>query len=243
MAPNEQITIRVDDDTEIETKIKEKLIMLKDWRNMAKNYSWLHQQSYRYFQRMNLCFMVPIILLSTASGAINFTQVNEGKCEEGTNVISLVLGVTGLSAAALSTIYNFMRLGERLESHNAAASDFEKLARDISVQTLLSTTEEKTYANLAEFIKDTNDRLNRLVEMSPVIPDIIFKRFERYQAESARKHNVVCRKSVDQPVDQERSPHASSPYMGMEVMRSAKSLIAARLSNLPNRASVDGRHS
>lgn len=241
MAPNEQhITIRVDDDSEIETKIKEKLTMLRDWRNMAKNYSWLHQQSYRFFQRVNLCFMVPIILLSTASGAINFTQVHDEKCKDGTNVISLVLGVTGLGAAALSTIYNFMRLGERLESHNSIASEFEKLARDIAVQTLLSTTEEKTYANLAEFIKDTNDRLNRLVEMSPAIPEIVFRRFEKYQIENARKHTAV-RKSLD-----DGSPHSmlsSTPHMFAVLDGNRFKSISTKVSNLPNRASVDGRSS
>lgn len=177
------------DEAEVETKIKEKNAMLHEWRNMAKNYSWLHQQCHHHFQKMNMYIMVPIILLSTTSGAINFTQVSNNRCHEhDIDVLSLVLGTMGLIAAGLSTVYNFMRIGERIESHSSTASDFEKLARDISVQTLLSNTADKTYANLGEFIKECNDRFNRLVEMAPVIPDRVYGTFEKNQSEFMKKH-------------------------------------------------------
>jgi hypothetical protein len=193
------------DEEYIETKIKEKNAMLHEWRNMAKNYSWLHQRSYRHFQKINLFIMVPIIILSTASGAINFTQVTPSTkdCEEQDdrrlNILSLILGVAGLAAAGLSTIYNFLRIGERIESHQSTAADFEKLARDISVQTLLSNTEDKTYANLGEFIKECNDRFNRLVEMAPVIPDGVYTVFEKKQGEHMKKtsQNLRIRRSME----------------------------------------------
>lgn len=159
---------------EPEHKVKEKMELLNEWIIIAKNYSWLHNASAKLFQGLNYSLIIPIISVSTLGGALNLTQFT---CTN--TYIGYILGFLSLGSAALSTVHNTLKFGERSELHKATADEFDKLTREISVETLLSDTEAKTYANLAEFIKDCNDRFNRLVEKSPSIPEKVMNKFEK----------------------------------------------------------------
>lgn len=176
--------------TEPEHKVKEKLELLNEWIVIAKNYCWLHSTSCKLFQGLNFSILIPIITVSTIAGALNLTQFT---CSS--SYISYILGFMSLGSAALSTIHNTLKFGERAELHKATADEFDKLTREISVETLLTDTEAKTYANLAEFIKECNDRFNRLIEKSPSIPERVMIRFEKIkqqQHNSGQKNDSKC---------------------------------------------------
>lgn len=163
-----------------EARCKEKITMLTDWRNLAKHYCTLHKQSSTWFSNMNMAFTIPIIVLSSATGAVGFANAMDHYTEpdQVNRYLQIAMGGLGIVTAALTTISNYLKLGSGIEAHNIISREFEKLARDISVQILLNSTEEKTFASLAEYIKTVNERFNRLLEIAPDIPDTIWKRNE-----------------------------------------------------------------
>lgn len=170
-----------------ETKLVEKKKLLSEWGDRMKALAWMHTKSFEFFRVVSLGIMIPNIMLSTASGALNLFESNKRKCtdpadpaaadESGLHMTSLVTGVISLTAAGLSTIYHFLHLGERQSQHLTIAAQFEKLARQISVQSILSETDERTYMNLAEFIKDCNEQYDQLTDQMPHIPDFIIRKY------------------------------------------------------------------
>jgi hypothetical protein len=164
-----------------EKKLDEKKLLLKKWSTRMKGLVWMHTQSYDFFRNVSLGIMIPTIVFSTASGTVNLIQSKETCQESNTftsqNIISLSLGLISLTSAALSTIYHFMHLGERQAQHMSTAQEFEKLARTITVQSLLSETDERTYINLAEFIKECNETYDQLTDQMPYIPEFIVKKY------------------------------------------------------------------
>ena len=163
----------------VESKIHERLILLQQWKAVAQDYCWMHEECTQYFLLLNYCCVVPVIFLSTTTGAINLTNIHV--CSGGTNIMGLILGIVGLSTAGLSALHNVLRYGERSIEHKESAKAFGMLARDISVEIILENTESKTYANMAEFIKECNEKFTLVTDKAPQIPDRIYQKLERYK--------------------------------------------------------------
>lgn len=145
-----------------------KIKLLNDWRCMAHNYKWLHIHSSRLFQKRNIFIAIPVIAMSTMTGALTLIVGCNADVE-----MRYALGFMSLAAAALSTAHNILKYGERASSHKSSADGFDELSREIALETVIHDSTEKTYANLTEFIKMCNDRMTRLVEQAPSIPDTV----------------------------------------------------------------------
>jgi hypothetical protein len=166
-----------------ESKYIEKKKLLRDWIKHTHAMARMHTMAYDFYTKVALSIMVPAIILSIGSGATNLVSREECSHSQSTSnsmwdrahVQPIVLGTLSLISASLTAIYHFMRVGERQSEHFSIASQFEKLARQIRVQMLLTETNERTYVNLSEFIKDAGEQLDNLTDHMPYIPDFIVK--------------------------------------------------------------------
>ena len=126
---------------------------------------------------------------SVVSGNSGFSGNESGsRCHDASSssinyALNLVSGILAITSAALATLQNKCKFGERSARHKSSADEFDKLSREISVAMLITNTKGKTYANIAEFIKECNDRFNRLIERSPSVPDRVFNRLKRLKKE------------------------------------------------------------
>lgn len=152
----------------IEAHFKEKLTMLDEWRSIARTYNCLHTRAHRYYQRMEHLLVWPVIVLSTASGALSLSGTSFVACDKP--ALNLVVGIMGLATAAVSSVHKLLGYGELAGAHKQSADSFNKLSREIAVGILLADSEQRVYANLGEFIKDCADRFNHIVDMSPAVP-------------------------------------------------------------------------
>lgn len=164
-------------------KFAQQMKLLGNWKKIAQEYAWMHEECAKHFLLLNYFMIVPIIFISTASGAVNLTGINSCR-NSSINYVAITLGVVGLGTAGLSAIQNVLKYGERSISHKESAKSFEVLSRDISVEIILENTDSKTYANLAEFIKDCNEKFTLIMDRSNQIPAYIYKRLRE------RKENV-----------------------------------------------------
>ena len=67
-----------------------------------------------------------------------------------------------------------MTVPELQQDHHIHYKEYNKLSREITTELILSNTDDRTYANLGEFIKICRTRLDRLRDSSPQIPDFIY---------------------------------------------------------------------
>lgn len=189
----------------VEDKAGEIKSVLSDWVEKANDCSWMHDQSRRYYKGINYAYTISIILSSTIAGTANLVSAalsstvdDDADAADAASVgganaagtatgdalhyLQYAIAFLGLGSAAASAIHRFIRTSELQEAHSIFASQFEKLAREIRVETLLSDTTTKTYSDIGVLLKEIQEDFDRLSEQAPAFPSHIERRLERKRA-------------------------------------------------------------
>ena len=148
-------------------------LILKRWSEIGSSYRYLHDKSFKKFNKQNMWFALPVIVISTVTGTANFAQ---GSFPEAwKEFVPLGIGFLNLSAGLITTVSQFLRVSELLEGHRAASLAYSKFARNISVELSLPVKERTDDGSI--FITNCRVELDRLIEQSPDIPEDIIASF------------------------------------------------------------------
>ena len=166
---------------------KQQELILKRWSEIGASYRFLHQKSFNKFEKQNMGFAIPVIVISTITGTANFAQ---GSFPENMKeYVPLIIGFFNLAAGLITTIAQFLRVSEMLEGHRAASIAYSKFSRNISVELSLPV-KERTCGG-TEFINNCRGELDRLIEQSPNIPDDIIKIFNKHFPTKDKEGNEI----------------------------------------------------
>ena len=149
--------------------------LLAEWSEKATCYRWLHSRSEKRYRARNYLFTIPVIILSTLTGTANFAM-DSFVPEDNKQIAMAVVGSVNIFAGILSTLQNFLRYAELMESHRASEVQWSKFGRNIAVELALDPKRRKP-AN--DFLKISRAEYDRLIEQSPTIDDPIIKQFNR----------------------------------------------------------------
>jgi hypothetical protein len=139
----------------------------------AHCFSWLHKRAEEAFSRKSIFIDLPVIVLSTLNGAVS---VGSSSLFGNNEMASVGVGAVALLTAILSTIGSYFAFSRRAESHRAAALNYAKLYRFLSVELSLPRRERMPVESLLKYIKTEYDRLS---EISPLIPPAILDSFRK----------------------------------------------------------------
>jgi hypothetical protein len=142
--------------------------------------SYMHKLAHEYYSRKNIQYQLPIIILSVLSGSANFISSSFEKQQA-----YIVLGVGGISimTSIISSISQFLKLGEYAEGHRIANNAWEKFYARINIQ-LKMRRENRENAN--EFLIQAQSEYLRLKEMSPDVPPNISR-----EVSTKNKHTLI----------------------------------------------------
>ena len=154
--------------------------ILKKWAEVSSSYRYLHDRSYTLYTSKNLYFALPVIILSTITGTANFAQASFPDSIKP--YAPSFIGTLNLAAGLITTIAQFLRVSELLESHRVASLAFGKLSRNIAVELSLPVTERTTTGTA--FLSTCRVELDKLIEQSPTIPLSILSSFDKKFKES-----------------------------------------------------------
>ena len=162
--------------------------ILKRWSEIGSSYRFMHDRSYTKFEKQNLRFALPVIVISTVTGTANFAQ---GSFPTAWQLyVPLFIGFLNLSAGLLTTVAQFLRVSELLEGHRAAAISYSKFSRNISVE--LSLPREERTCSGTEFVNNCRTELDRLIEQTPNIPLEIIKSFgKKFELDKFNKPDIL----------------------------------------------------
>ena len=154
----------------------------------------MHDRSYTKFEKQNLRFALPVIIISTVTGTANFAQGSFPA--EWALYVPLFIGFLNLTAGLLTTVAQFLRVSELLEGHRAAAISYSKFSRNISVE--LSLPRQERTCSGTEFVNNCRTELDRLIEQTPNIPLEIIKSFgKKFQSNSFNKPDILTISEVN----------------------------------------------
>jgi hypothetical protein len=149
--------------------------ILKTWGEQSSCYRYMHFKAYQKYKKMSMRFTLPIIIISTLTGTANFAQ--ETFPTSWKKFVPVGIGGLNLVAAIMTTILQFLKINELMESHRVSSVHYGKLSRSIRLQMTLPRYERSH--NGSEFVEFCNQEYDRLIEQSPPIPGKILKMFEK----------------------------------------------------------------
>lgn len=164
-----------------ETKVKEKTVnwspeneeILVEWCDVAKVYKWLSSKSHAKYRKLSARFTLPAITLSTITGTASFAQSSLPPSMK--QYAPAIIGSVNIFIGILTTIQQYLKIGELNEAYRVSSIAWDKFARNIKIE-LAKDPSERTDAG--QFTKICRNEYDRLMETSPPIEDDIIAIFK-----------------------------------------------------------------
>ena len=145
--------------------------ILKKWADKALCFKMMHEKSHKRYWCLNAWFNIPIIIISTITGTGNFAS---GNFITGSSYFIFALGALNLFGGILATIATYTGVAQKLEAHRFASIGWDKFARRIQIELAKS---RKDRVKARDFIRQSAEEYDRLIEMSPILPNDIVRWF------------------------------------------------------------------
>lgn len=146
--------------------------ILIDWADKAMCYRWLHAQAHQKYASLTRWYTIPVIIISTITGTANFAQDRFPK--EWANIAVMSIGSLSILAGIITTIRQFLQIGELNEAHRVSAIAWDKFYRNTRVELAKSP---KDRIPVVQMIKLSKEEFDRLMESSPTIQNDIISKF------------------------------------------------------------------
>lgn len=151
-------------------------------------YSLLHKHSEARFAFLRNILEIPGLILSVIAGASSVGS--ESLFPKSFEFSSVCIGSVVLLTTMMSSINSYFRFASRCESHRISSLLYNKEYRFLSLQLQLP---RKDRIDVGKLIEQTREEINRLNEISNLIPDTIIKEFK--QKYNNDKYKDVCKPS------------------------------------------------
>jgi len=149
--------------------------LLAEWSEKASCYRWLHGRCEKSYKKWYYCFSIPVIILSTLTGAAN-VGMDSFVPEENKSIASAIVGGVNIFAGIISTLQNFLKVAELMEGHRIAGVSWGKLQRNIAIELALDPARRVIQD---DFLKLARAEYDRLIEAGPLIDDGVIHQFNK----------------------------------------------------------------
>lgn len=150
---------------------KEQENILKKWADKSLCFKMMHERAHKRFWCLNAWFNIPVIIISTITGTGNFAS---GSFGPGGEYIIFLLGGFNLFAGILATIATYTSVAQKLEAHRFSSVAWDKFARRLQIELAKSRADR---VKVKDFIKTSAEEYDRLIEMSPILPNDVIRWF------------------------------------------------------------------
>ncbi len=162
--------------------------LLAEWSEKASCYRWLHNRCEKKYRRRYFAFSIPVIVLSTLTGAAN-VGLSSYVPEKNQEVAQAIVGGVNIFAGIISTLQNFFKFAEQNEAHRSAGVAWSKLGRNISIELAIDPHRRN---NCHDFLAICRAEYDRLIEQSPLIGDDIIAQFKsKFKAYDVSKPSIT----------------------------------------------------
>ena len=148
--------------------------ILVEWADKALCYRWLHSKAHQQYTASNTWFTIPVIIMSTVTGTANFAQDKFPESIRG--YATMGIGAVNIFAGILTTISQFLKIGELNEAHRVSGISWDKFYRNIKVELAKSPDER---IPVLQMLKISKEEFDRLMETSPAISDSVTDLFQQ----------------------------------------------------------------
>ena len=145
--------------------------IVRKWADKALCLKMMHERSYKRFWCLNAWFNIPVIIISTLTGTGNFASGSFGSMSQ---FIIFIFGAFNIFSGILATIATYTGVAQKVEAHRYCSISWDKFARKIQIEVAKSRADR---VDAKDFIKHCAEEYDRLIEMSPILPNDIIRWF------------------------------------------------------------------
>jgi hypothetical protein len=146
----------------------------------AQSLFWLHNKAAREAQRRNDYINIPSIILQTVTG---FMSATNGA------VPPLALGAISIFTGILSTLLSYYRFSARAEGHRVVSQLYLKIYKNIEIELALVPEQR---IDPSKLLADVRDKLARISEVAPDIPDSVIKMYKAEFKENTTAKPIIA---------------------------------------------------
>jgi hypothetical protein len=159
--------------------------LVRTWAFQALLRRDMHNENAKKYKIMSGRLTIPLILLTTLTSVGSFGAVDSQQYK----IWMYTTGALNLFAAFLASMSKYLKPDEKCSNHMRTCKLYDNLFRDISIQLSMAPEER---SNADEFIQNTKDKLERLMNDSPMITENISKRILKdHNIESPDDFDIV----------------------------------------------------
>jgi hypothetical protein len=148
--------------------------LLDVWYRRAREAQFAHYRAAKRFSGLNDALGILAALMTAGLGLQLVQVLNVGAwLNLRPETLELALGVSGLIAAALTTIQTIMRYSELAERHVRAAALYSSIRREIEAARTLSLDKIESDRTVLDSIRE---RLDEAAAETPDVPPVVFRR-------------------------------------------------------------------
>ena len=146
-------------------------VLLKGISERSNCMRWLHSQSFFYFERANFYLTIPNVIISTLNGGFTMSLTSLFPDLPSQRIATTIIGLISLFTAMLTTMNQYIKSQQMMESHRIACLAYGKLHRMIINELALRRDQR---LNALDFLKHVRTEQDRLENTSPsILPSVI----------------------------------------------------------------------
>ena len=111
---------------------------------------WLHMQCSYYFDSMNFYLTIPNIVLSAVNGGFTMSLTSVFPDVATQHIATTIIGLISIFSAVLTTLNQYIKSQQLMETHRTASISYGKLNRNINNELALRRDQR---SNALEFLK------------------------------------------------------------------------------------------
>jgi hypothetical protein len=162
--------------------------LLVHWEDYCTKQAEMYEMSRVFHSVCGNYITIPAIVIAGMSSVANIGLSASGLGCESTSTTSInwfTMGfsASGLLAAAILTITQYLKLSEMQVQCENVSGEFEKLALEIRMHLTLLSGLDSTYRNVAELVKDVKKKMDGLIDKAPSLPKHVERRFHKLVAQ------------------------------------------------------------
>lgn len=161
--------------------------ILKIWAEESLCWQKMHELANAKFMQLNVWLTLPVIIMSTLTGATNFAL---GSLEEPwKSRVPVMVGTLNILSGMITTVSQYLSPNERSEGHRAAAIAYGKMVRTVASEMALPPSERASDGRA--LMSKCRMEMDRLEEHSPEIPDTVLSQFFIKYSENIKAERIA----------------------------------------------------
>jgi hypothetical protein len=162
--------------------------LLREWKEKASGYRWLHNHARMHHKSISDWLSYPSIIIASVTGVGGFAFMNptgDGETPDNIRWFQVAFATLNVIGGILTSVNKFSQSSSLVEKHSIASIAYSKLYRAIDMELTLDP-EHRQQKSVADLVRSFREHYDRLLDESPDLPCTSIIAFQKKFAKDTR---------------------------------------------------------